>query len=298
MDDEPWAGIGPLSGGRIRFPGRGRLRRRQLRLRLGGSGRRRTHQVRSGGDGLERRRLEIRLGRTASIFGGRLCDRGVRDRRRLRRAVALVGAGRGRNGRGRRGLRIVDWLGGRRFRPLARTACGKEPERVEVAVLVGRDANAEMDIGNRPLRVARRTDRADLRPFCDRRVALHGKVAEVDEGHGVTVGRLDRDARTVARSGAGERDRSAVRREHPFAGLAADVDTPMLARGVRISSEAEGAEHGPGHGPRPGGCGRGETKCQGRNGENCSQVGQQAIHGRKGRPRCQIWLQFRHSERR
>jgi hypothetical protein len=61
-----------------------------------------------------------------------------------------------------------------------------------------------MEIRNRLLGSSGRADRGDGLPFGDADAAAHRDRPEVDERHGVAVGRLDREAETVRRHRTGE----------------------------------------------------------------------------------------------
>ncbi len=84
----------------------------------------------------------------------------------------------------------------------------------------------------------------------------HGGDAEMHEGDGIAVLRQDRHRAAVRGHDADERDDPCRRRDHrgPFRG--ADVDTAMLAAGVRIVAEQEWLQHGTFGRPCPGASGR------------------------------------------
>ena len=70
---------------------------------------------------------------------------------------------------------------GRRRRRGRRTGDRQEAERVEVALLVGRDPDTEVDVRHVELGRAARPDGADGRSFADGRVARDGERAEMRE---------------------------------------------------------------------------------------------------------------------
>ena len=168
----------PRCAGRLRrlqprAPARPRHGRRRLRApaTTGGDGRRRLDR---------RRRSGLRPGCAGTRRGGasRLRD-GCRRRRGRRRRV-----------------------GG--------TPAAGERERVDVAVLVARDANAEVDVRRRAPASPLGPTRADAAPSSTRRRACTER-AEMGERHRVAVGGLDRHAQPVRRHRARERDRRPTR---------------------------------------------------------------------------------------
>ena len=85
--------------------------------------------------------------------------------------------------------------------------------------------------GERVIAVA---DLADDPSFSDRAAARDGDRSELEQRHGVAVGRLDRQRAAPGRNGADERDDACGRRPHGVAGGGADVDSTMLARRVLV----------------------------------------------------------------
>ena len=244
--------------------GESRLSRRRRALRGVCSGRRtsllpraRSGRARGGGRRSRRGARCSRSGRRAGRGRRRRCgSRRGRVRRRGRRRSGTgcwsrrsCGRRHGRGGRsgGRRGRRSR--RGRRRGRPGSR---GQEAERVEVAILVRRHAHAEMDVRHVHLRVAGRPDRAD--PVALRHGGAPGdrQRAEVGERHRVAVPSDDRHAEAARRDAAGERDGSGGGGDHRRAGLACDVDSPVLPARVRVGADRERAHHGAGDGPAPG----------------------------------------------
>jgi hypothetical protein len=136
-----------------------------------------------------------RFGRRDRVRRGRLRLLGGRRRHRSRVGGRLRGR-RGPRCRGRRRRR-------RRCRPRR-----EEPLRVEVAVRVARQADAEVDVGKRPLRLTGRSERSDRVTFTCRGVPLHREGAEMDERDRVAVLGADRDGEAVRRHRAGKRDRA------------------------------------------------------------------------------------------
>jgi hypothetical protein len=188
------------------------------------------------------RRRELQGAGGARIAGGRRRRRLFAHRRgagldlpgRLTR-LALGGAGRGHGGC-----------------LLGSAASRKQAERVDVAVLVGGDSNAEVDVGFRQLGLAARTDRPDRFPLHDGHALGHGHGPEVDERHRVAVGGRDCDGPSATRDGAREGHGARHRRDDVSARGTADVDPAVLARGVRIAPEREWLQYRPVHGPGPG----------------------------------------------
>jgi hypothetical protein len=108
-------------------------------------------------------------------------------------------------------------------------------------VLVGGPPHAEVDVRLSQLRLAARADRADGGAFGHGCTAPDHEGAEMDEGHRVPVGGLDRDGAAAAGNGARERNRARSRGAHGGAGRGADVDAAVLSRRVRVVSEDEGS---------------------------------------------------------
>jgi len=103
-----------------------------------------------------------------------------------------------------------------------------------------------------PLHVARAAERAHGIALLDRRVSPDGERTEVDESDGVPVGGADRDRQPATRHRSHEGDGPLTRREHGLSGLAPDIDSAVLANGVRIVAEPEGPQHRPRGRPAPG----------------------------------------------
>ena len=78
----------------------------------------------------------------------------------------------------------------------------------------------------------------------------------MNERDGIAIRGLDRDRAARAGDAAREGDRARSRSAHRSACRSADVDTAMLATGVRIVAEHEGSKHRPVCGPGPGERGR------------------------------------------
>ena len=149
-----------------------------------------------------------------------------RRRRRRRSHGHRRGLGRGRLGRRRR-------LHRRR----------QEEKRVEVPLRVGRPAQAEVHVRNRVLGYAARAGGADRISLRDRRTPLHCQRSEVQERHGVAVGRLDRDRASTHRHRSGEGDDPAGRCRHGRARRRPDVYAAVETAGVGVGAEAELLQH-------------------------------------------------------
>ena len=200
-----------------------RDRRRRCRL---------EHRERRLVDGFDRSRF--RRGRALDRRGLRDDDRD-RDGRRRRvlrhggaallrvRRLALHDARQGR------GLRAAD-----RVRPLR-----QEPERIHVALRVGRDADAEVDVCPGMLGVAARPEHADGLALLDEPAAPHGGLAEVKKRDRVPVGRPNRDRAPASGHRPGKADGSAGGRAHGRAVDPADVHAAMEPRPVRVAVEGE-----------------------------------------------------------
>ena len=131
--------------------------------------------------------------------------------------------------RGRRGLRAAD-----RVRPLR-----EEPERVDVALRVGRNADAEVHVRAGVLGVAARPEHADGLALGDEDAAPHGGFTEVKERDRVSVVRPDRDRAPASGHRPGEADGSTGGRAHGRAVDPADVHAAVKPRPVRVAVEGE-----------------------------------------------------------
>ena len=164
----------------------------------------------------------------------------------------------GRGGRGRRGrpYRVGRPRGlcGNRCRDRSRgRARRKEGQRVEVTLVVAREADAEVDEGLGDVDGPVRPHRADGRALRNRLAALHGGRSEVQERRGMTVARLDRHGLAAVRDDSGERhdarDGSHDRCPRP----SAEVDATVLSGRVRVCPvERERPQHRAVDGPAPG----------------------------------------------
>jgi hypothetical protein len=113
-----------------------------------------------------------------------------------------------------------------------------------------------VDVWDVVLDLSGRADRADDRVLAHGLAAPNARRTEMRQGHGVPVGRLDRHDFAAYWHGAGERDEAGRGRKDGLAGPSADVDSAVLARGVRIVAEDEFLEYRTFDGPGPRSCGR------------------------------------------
>jgi hypothetical protein len=172
-----------------------------------------------------------------------------RRRRRWRRRGRRRGW-RGRCGSGGRGGSRRGRRSGCRRRGLR--ARRQKRERIEVAVLVARDANSEVDVGRRVLGLAAWPHYRHRIALADRVSASYPDFAEVRQRDGVPARRGNRKGEPVSRDGAGEGDRAARRRSHDPCRVGGDVDSAVLTARVGVGPEREGAEYRPVDRPRPG----------------------------------------------
>jgi hypothetical protein len=203
-----------------------------------------------GAPGSRSRRL---AGRTDAYGRPRRSARPAGPDRVDRRRVYLR---RGRGRRGRRGRRGWCWrngalaAAGRLDRPGRRT--GQEQQRVEVSLLLGSLANPEVHVGDVELGNAAGPDGADRISLLHGLSPPHVVRAEVHQGRGVAVRRLDRDGLAATRDAAGERDGPGGGRHDGSPGIGPDVDPSVLSRRVRVRLiERERAQHGARHRPGP-----------------------------------------------
>jgi hypothetical protein len=214
-----------------------------------------------------RRRLACGLGRTraalglarrgAVVHGGSLVrgrrgspvGSGLRSRRLgERRSGGRPGGGPigGRRALGRRRRRLRRRTGRRRRRPRR-----EEEQRVDVALLVGGDADPEIDVWLGKLRDAARTDGPDRRPLCEICAAHDTDRAEVDERDRVSGRCLNRHCLATGWNGSREGHCAGGRCDDRRADRRADVDAAMLAGRVRVAPERERPQDRAVDRPRP-----------------------------------------------
>jgi len=248
------------------FLGHGRRDRRDRRSggRLRLRGRRSGRGRRQGGDC---RRAGRRLGGRRSRGRGRRRRRRVEARRRSRGRLGRRGC--------RQGLRCCCWCRWRqrRSRRNRRGRWGRrrrqEAERIEVPLVVGVHADAQVHVGSVELGRPARPDRPDRRTLCEHGALRNAERAEMRERHGERIGREDRDALAARGHRPGERHLSGSRRDDRRSRRGADVDAPVLATRVRVRRiERERREHRSGHGPRPRARSRDAQQCTGKHHHN------------------------------
>jgi hypothetical protein len=233
-----------------------------LRCRAAGRGRRGLGCARCSQGELGLRHRNRRRRRGARRRRGRLDGlRGLRrlgDRRR-RRKVGRRSLGF-RGGRRRRGRRDVgrgrdngrDGRLGLRRRRVDQGSRRQEPERIDIALVLARDAQAEVDVRLGEIDHAARPDGADDGALGHARPALDVDRAEVHQRRRVPERGLDRDGLPAGWHRAGECHDSLGGREHVGPTRSAEVDAAMLPGGVRVRTvEREGTQHGPVDGPGP-----------------------------------------------
>ena len=125
----------------------------------------------------------------------------------------------------------------------------KQAEWVDVGVLA--DPNAEMDVRNRMLSVARWPGICDRVSLGDDGSLPDAQRSEVCEGCLVSVGGDDRHRETVRRHLPGERHLAGRGRLYRRRLAYRDVDSAMLTRGVLVSTDRVAAKHVAVGGPHP-----------------------------------------------
>jgi hypothetical protein len=149
----------------------------------------------------------------------------------------------------------------RRRRRRRRIGCGRalrvgpgrqECERIEIAVRLGRQPNAEVHVRLGMLRLSARADGADHVALGKRRPKAHGDRAEMHERDRVPVRSTDREREARRGHGAGEPDDARHRRPNLGAARRADVEATMLPAEVRVVFQRETAQDRPVDGPAPG----------------------------------------------
>jgi hypothetical protein len=123
-------------------------------------------------------------------------------------------------------------------------------------VLVGCDANAEVDVRLRRDLVAALADRADDLPLGDSGAYGGRHDAELKQGHGVAVRRSHRHAANATGQDARKGDGAGRGRVDVGFELATDVDAPVLAACIGVVAEGIRAQDRPLDGPCPGMRGR------------------------------------------
>jgi hypothetical protein len=205
--------------------------------------------------------------RTGALVADRRSIRAIggaysRDRNRRRRRCGSARRRRGRSrrrsgsrrcgrsaGRSRRRRRYDGWSERR-----SRGRCSRrrqEQQRIDIAVRILGAPDAEVDVWDVVLELSGRTDRADDRPLAHGLAAPNARRAEMRQGHRVPVGRVNRRDFAAHWHGSGERDGAGRRREDRLSGPSANVDSAVLARGVRIVAEDEFLEYRAFDGPGP-----------------------------------------------
>jgi hypothetical protein len=137
---------------------------------------------------------------------------------------------------------------------------GEQHLRVDVAVRVGGQANAKVDVGLGTFGLAARPDRADHFSLCDSSPHSDRDRAQMDKGDRVAVLGADRQAAALPGNLAGERDDSGHRSAHLGARRRADVDSAVLPAAVGVVTGDEGPEHGAVDRPAPSGRARHENQ--------------------------------------
>jgi hypothetical protein len=133
-------------------------------------------------------------------------------------------------------------------------------------VRFGGQANAEVDVWLCPFGVPAGTDRAyDLALF-DRRSRPHADRSQMNERDRVAVGRANRQAQALVRQLPDEGGDAGCGCSNVGAGRRRDVDSPVLAAGVRIIVSHERPQHRAVDGPRP-------SRCRGAQHESEQQSG-------------------------
>jgi hypothetical protein len=141
---------------------------------------------------------------------------------------------------------------GRRRRSGRRRERREEAERIEVALVVRVQADAQVNVRNVELGRPARPDRPDRCTLGEDGALGDSDRAEMRERDGERVRREDRDALAARGHRPCERHLSGGGRDNRRSRRGADVDAAMLATRVRVRRiERERREHRSGHGPRP-----------------------------------------------
>jgi hypothetical protein len=152
---------------------------------------------------------------------------------------------RNRCGRRRRRRRL-GW--GRRCRERR-----EEAERVEIALRVAAEPDAELQVRHRVGRHPARADERDRLPLRHHRAPGDQERTEMQERDGVAVAGPNRDGEPVRRDLADEGHRTGARRDHSLAESPLKVDPAVLPWQERVALvEGEPLQHRPRNRPGPG----------------------------------------------
>ena len=240
--------LGRRDGSRNRRTSRhGVARHRRLQLerrRLHGL---RLNRLRHDERGLHRlrrgrlRRDELGLGRLRDDCRRHLRCRRPRERSGHGSGRSLVGCSDRRRRRER--LRRGGW--GEQH--------GQQRRRVDVALLLVRAADAEVHVRIGREGIGARPHPRDRRALGDHGATGHERLAELEQGDGEPVGRLDRDRATTLRDGADEGHEARHGCEHTRTDGRSDVDASVLScHGLGRDRERVRTQDRPLDGPRPG----------------------------------------------
>ena len=159
-------------------------------------------------------------------------------------------SGCGRSRRRSRRRRRRHRRSGRRRRGRS-SRCGEEEQRIHVTVRILGVAEAEMNVWGVVLDFSGRADRPDDGSLGHGLAPPNARRAEMGQGHGVAVGRLDRHDFAAHGNRADKRHGACCRRENGVSGHCADVDSAVLPRSVWIAAEDELLKYRTSHGPGP-----------------------------------------------
>jgi hypothetical protein len=191
--------------------------------------------------------------------------RSLRDARlRSDRMPAARGGARrtGSTCRDRRSRSLHLWRLLDRWHLLRRLPGRQKRQRIDVAVGVRREADAQIDIRFRPLGLAARADRADDVALADLSPDRHPDRTQVDERDRPAVLGSDRQAEALSRQSSGERDHPTRGGTNIRARGSSDVDPSVLATRIRIAAGDERPQHRPVDRPGPRRRSRCEHECR------------------------------------
>jgi hypothetical protein len=127
----------------------------------------------------------------------------------------------------------------------------QKEERIEIPLRMGGPADSKVHVWDGLLGHSARAHCAKRVTLGESRPTRDGNGAEMEQRHGVAVGRLDRDRPPAGRHSPRERDDAAHRRAHRCTGLGTDVDPTVETACVRIGAEAERVQNRSLHRPGP-----------------------------------------------
>jgi hypothetical protein len=124
-----------------------------------------------------------------------------------------------------------------------RRSSGQQRQRIDIALVVGGDADPEVHVRRCRDWIAALADTRDAIALRNVHALADHDLAELQQRHRVAVTRPNRDRMTAVRNAADERDRPSCRCDDGRPDGGADVDTAVLTACVGVAPERERPEH-------------------------------------------------------